>query len=133
MVEDGENDEETESASASAATEERVVMSQSTLSDSDHSSSTSSIENILLAAGCDTPWLRPVPVQPAPELKDFSPLAVHPLVGGPSIDEILQAAKDSAPSSPDGSVIDGVLKASMSVGIGARLDHAEVLMLKTFS
>ena len=126
LVEDGENDEETESASSSAATEERVVTSQSTLSDSDHSSSTSSIENILLAAGCDTPWLRPVPVQPAPELKDFSPLAVHPLVGGPSIDEILQAAKDSAPSSPDGSVIDGVLKASMSVGIGARLDHAEV-------
>ena len=126
LVEDGENDEETESASSSAATEERVVMSQSTLSDSDHSSSTSSIENILLAAGCDTPWLRPVPVQPAPELKDFSPLAVHPLVGRPSIDEILQAAKDSAPSSPDGSVIDGVLKASMSVGIGARLDHAEV-------
>ena len=126
LVEDGENDEETESASSSAATEERVVTSQSTLSDSDHSSSTSSIENIPLAAGCNTPWLRPVPVQPAPELKDFSPLAVHPLVGGPSIDEILQAAKDSAPSSPDGSVIDGVLKASMSVGIGARLDHAEV-------
>ena len=126
LVEDGENDEETESASASAATEERVVMSQSTLSDSDHSSSTSSIENILLAAGWDTPCLWPVPVQPAPELKDFSPLAVHPLVGGPSIDEILQAAKDSAPSSPDGSVIDGVLKASMSVSIGARLDHAKV-------
>ena len=126
LVEDGENDEETESASTSAATEERMVTSQSTLSESDHSSSTSSIENILLAAGWDTPCLWPVPVQPAPELKDFSPLAVHPLVGGPSIDEILQAAKDSAPSSPDGSVIDGVLKASMSVSIGARLDHAEV-------
>ena len=126
LVEDGENDEATESASTSAATEERVVTSQSTLSDSDHSSSTSSIENILLAAGWDTPCLWPVPVQPAPELKDFSPLAVHPLVGGPSIDEILQAAKDSAPSSPDGSVIDGVLKASMSVSIGARLDHAKV-------
>ena len=126
LVEDGENDEETESASTSAATEERVVTSQSTLSDSDHSSSTSSIKNILLAAGWDTPCLWPVPVQPAPELKDFSPLAVHPLVGGPSIDEILQAAKDSAPSSPDGSVIDGVLKASMSVSIGARLDHAKV-------
>ena len=126
LVEDGENDEATESASTSAATEERMVTSQSTLSESDHSSSTSSIENILLAAGWDTPCLWPVPVQPAPELKDFSPLAVHPLVGGPSIDEILQAAKDSAPSSPDGSVIDGVLKASMSVSIGARLDHAEV-------
>ena len=126
LVEDGENNEETESSSASAATEEGVVTSQSTLSDSDHSSSTSSIENNLLAAGCATDCLCPVPAQPAPELKDFSPFAVHPLVGRPSIDEILQAAKDFARSSPDGSVIDGVLKASMSIGIGARLDHAEV-------
>ena len=139
VAEDGENDEDTESASASAAAEfhptERAVSSQAVPSTWGHSSPTSSTQHILSAArksSVSTPQLQHAPLQAARKSVVFSIFdEVHAasLPGGPSIEEILQAAKGAAAGNCDGSVTGEALKVPESkidvpVSISAKFEHA---------